>query len=399
MRRPLFLLLALVAVLAGAPRPHAQAGCPAAMGAPAGIESFASSYELLYLADFVDPITFEVRPGLGRTLFQVCAGEQPVETVIFLRTYITLNDEPERLLFSQITDPIALAPGEIRIFDGNDLVGNGDNEADDDLLDELIERGLTVPTVPVGRYRTTAELLSADVTDVDDAPGAPPLEGCPLTGGCQTETEIEIDFSATAEAQTELLSPPDGAALPTTQPLLVWLSTGAGGGIPSDEGCVRLDEPGCVRVAIYRREPYHRSPEEAVDGVPYLDQTLADTGALLYDAAAGRPLSAGTYFWFVERLVQTTRGAAPVRSEVRSFQVAEGSVSPEYLLGLLYQLGPNVADALDQLTADGWRPDGQLLLDGRMLAPETLPDLVERLGQSGFEVEGRAAQPESASGR
>ena len=395
MLRPALALFALAVVLAGVPLAHGQ-GCPPAMDAPAGIESFASSYELLYLADFVDPITFEVRPGLGRTLFQVCAGAAPVETVVFLRTYITLDDEPERLLFSQITDPIALAPGELRIFDGNDLVGNGDNEADDDLLDELIERGLTVPTVPVGRYRTTAELLSADVTDVDDAPGAPPLGGGPPI---VTETEIEIDFGATAEAQTELLSPPDGAAVPTTQPLLVWLSTGAGGAEPSPEGCLRLDEPGCVRVAVYRREPYHRSPEEAVDGVPYLDQTLADTGALLYDAAAGRPLSAGTYFWFVERLVQTTRGPAPVRSEVRSFQVAEGSVSPEYLLGLLYQLGPGVSEALDQLTADGWRPDGQLLLDGRILSPETLPDLIERLGRSGIVVDGRPALPESATGR
>jgi hypothetical protein len=397
MRR--FLISSTLALaLALAPEGRAQAGCPAAPGAVAGIESFVSTYELLYLSDFVDPITFEVRPGLGRTLFQVCAGEQPVDVVVFLQTYITLDDEPEDILFEQVTDPIMLAAGEVRVFEGTDLVGNGDSRDNEPLLERLIERGLTVPTAPVGRYRTVATLLSADVTTVEEAEVEPPLTN-PDGGVIQTESEIDIDFSATAEAQTELLSPPDGAALPTTQPLLVWLSTGAGGAVPSDEGCVRLDEPGCVRVAVYRREPYHRSPEEAVDGVPYLDQTLADTGALIYDAAAGRPLSSGTYFWFVERLVQTTRGPAPVRSEVRSFQVAEGSASPEYLLGLLYQLGPGVAEALDQLTADGWRPDGQLLLDGRVLAPETLPELVERLGRAGFDVEGRAAQPESATGR
>ena len=398
MLRLILPLAAFFLALASAVPARSQSGCPAAMGAVAGIDAFVSSYELLYLSDFVDPITFEVRPGLGRTLFQVCAGAAPVDVVVFLQTYITLDDEPEAILFEQVTDPVSLAAGEVRVFEGTDLVDNGDSRDNEPLLDRLIERGLTVPTAPVGRYRTVATLLRADVTTVEDAEVEPPLQG-PGGEPIQTESEIDIDFAATAEAQTELLSPPDGASLPTTQPLLVWLSTGAGGAVPSSDGCIRLDEPGCVRVAVYRREPYHRSPEEAVDGVPYLDQTLADTGALLYDAVAGRALSSGTYFWFVERLVQTTRGPSPVRSEVRSFQVAEGSVSPEYLLGLLYQLGPDVAQALDQLTADGWRPDGQLLLDGRVLAPETLPDLIERLGQSDLNLEGRAAIPESASGR
>jgi hypothetical protein len=131
--------------------------------------------------------------------------------------------------------------------------------------------------------------------------------------------------------------------------------------------------------------PIHRSPEEAVTGLPYLKRDITGASTFTYPADAERRLEMGKrYLWFVETKVVTTRGDLTRRSDVRTFRVRPETGS-NALARFLSTLPGDVSGQISQLIQDGWVPSG-VTLDGQAINQGELTALFQRLARENTEV-------------
>jgi len=222
-----------------------------------------------------------------------------------------------------------------------------------DKLQNYVQR---FPTAPVGQYSFEIEAWSG----TNDVPGQ-------RLGGL-TRT-ITIRNASESEVVVTLVSPEQGSTVPTPFPTFSWSS----------------EKPQVV-LYVYEKLGIHRSPEEAVTGIPYLKRELNGISTFTYPADAERRLEIGkTYYWFLETKVLTSRGDLSRRSEIRLFRVLPGGGSSNPLLLALSTMGGDLATQLGNLIQDGWQPSGATI-DGSPANPGDVNSLLQRLARENIKV-------------
>ncbi len=325
------------------------------------------NYDVVYIADFVD-----IRTGkLSGTIpdFYIGARTNPpgqqVSINLIVNAFAKLRGDarPREVCTggARTLQPFTLR-GQ-RTFTARDLASgakdrNPDIEFDcnenEDLKNDLEEHAKRFPTAPVGTYTVTVRAVSA-------------TSGATLG---TAEKTVTIVAATVAEVQVSLIDPPPAAEVPTFFPTFSWTT-----------------ESPKVTLYVYEKLPIHRSPEEAVDGIPHLKRDLEGATTFTYPTAGARRLEVGkSYYWFIEAHVNTNRGVEMRRSEIRMFTIETYSSFAQLIARLLGQLGGDAASLYDALAQDGWRPSGRIEVDGRPITREQLIALVNSLMNKEFDI-------------
>jgi hypothetical protein len=163
--------------------------------------------------------------------------------------------------------------------------------------------------------------------------------------------------------QVTLIDPLPGAVLASLFPTFSWTS-----------------EKPEVTLFVYEKRPIHRSPEEAITGIPYLKQELSGGQTFTYPPDAPRRLENGrSYYWFVETSVTTNRGVEKRQSEIRLFRVRLDNTLGQTVEQLFNSMGGQGAGTIGTLMQMGWLPSGSVTLDGRTLTRDELIALFNKL--------------------
>lgn len=320
------------------------------------------NYDVIYLSDLVDIRNLRLAeniPDMSIEMRTVPPG-QSVMVYMRLKAAIQLRGEssPDVLVVGQTND---FSLDGVRRLSSKDLSATGArgisvtttqraSEALRTKLEDYIKR---FPTAPVGQYFFELEVYHA--------------VNRTLKLG-EVRKIISVRNASEGEVNVTLISPEPGANVPTPFPTFTWTS----------------EKPEVV-LFVYEKLPIHRSAEEAVTGVPYLQRELTGVSTFSYPADAARRLeNAKSYYWFVETKVLTSRGDLTRRSEIRLFRVHAGGASP--LARLFNSLPGSAGSTLGQLMQMGWNQSGGITLDGRPVTQEELGPLFQQLVKDNVEV-------------
>ncbi|MBI4417709.1 MAG: hypothetical protein HY563_02955 [Ignavibacteriales bacterium] len=321
------------------------------------------NYDVIYLSDLVDIRNVRIAesiPDMSIEIRTVPAG-QILSIYLRFRAAIQLREDPRpEDLVRAFTLPFEL--NSSRRLSSRDLTSEGgvdirtrteykvpESSPLRQKLEDYIQR---FPTAPVGQYFFEIEAFNA----LND------------TKIGEVRKIVTVRNASETEVVVTLISPEQGANVPTPFPTFSWSS----------------QKPDVI-LNVYEMLPIHRSPEEAVTGIPYLRRAITGASTFTYPADAERRLEMGkTYLWFVETKVLTTRGDLTRRSEVRLFRVrAEGGENA--LARLLSSLPGDVAAQLNALIQNGWLPT-TVTLDGQSINQGELTSLFQRLSRDNTEV-------------
>ncbi len=327
------------------------------------------NYDVLYLSDFVDVIRQDLARNIPDVSFEIRnLAPNPLDIFVTVKATIQLRDDRRPVeMVRAWTDPFTL--DGVRRFSSRDFstatVGDikfhSSKKSDlspeaRELLDKIQNYVKRFPTAPVGQYTFEIEAF----TGTNTSPGQ-------RLGGLSRT--ITIRNASASEVVVTLVSPEQGATVPTPFPTFSWSS----------------EKPEVV-LYVYEKLPIHRSPEEAVTGIPYLKRELRGLSTFTYPADAERRLEIGkAYYWFVETKVFTSRGDLPRRSEIRLFRVLPGGGSMNPLLLALSTMGGDIATQLGNLIQDGWQPSGATI-DGSPANVTEVNTLLQRLARENVQV-------------
>lgn len=320
------------------------------------------SYDVIYLSDLVDIRNVRLAENIPDMSIEMRTNPpgQTISVFLRFRAAIQLREDPspEDLVRAQ-TLPFDLV-GSRRLSSRDLTTGSVDIRTRTDYklpensplrqkLEDYIQR---FPTAPVGQY--FFEIMAFDANTQAKIG--------------EVRRIINVRNASESEVVVTLISPEQGANVPTTFPTFSWSS----------------QKPNVV-LSVYEMLPVHRSPEEAVTGIPFLRREVAGAQTFTYPADAERRLEMGkTYIWFVETRVVTTRGDLTRRSEVRLFRIRPGG-SDNVLARLLSSLPGDVAAQLNALIQNGWSPSS-VTLDGQTINQGELTALFQRLSRENAEV-------------
>jgi hypothetical protein len=268
-------------------------------------------------------------------------------------------------LFRGTTNPFVLGPGTRRITNrdlANDspnnpyLIENYDISSDaSDITDQVTQTG----RFPAGTYVFQISALR------------------PLTNTLLGRGEVRLEL--VNPSRVELVSPgtPFGETpelVQSTTPRFQWAADHA----LSTSG-------GSFRIVVVPADGA-ASPEEAMQAFPSWDTRTRETTALYPGAVSAIPLEPGkTYAWQVTRELLTSSGSVFVESPIYWFKVAGaadrgGPGAPAGAdLGAALQL-ETLGSALGLgLQLEGFRPTGQMLVDGQLVSFENLEALLRAI--------------------
>ncbi|MEX0602469.1 MAG: hypothetical protein WD295_03950 [Bacteroidota bacterium] len=316
------------------------------------------SYDVIYLSDFLDVTTGKLATSIPNISLEMRPLNPPLRIYLRFNASIQLRGDsrPEELIMApgaETTD-FDLAGG--RRISSRELSGTGAQDIDirsgfqenGDLRKRLENHAMRFPTAPVGTYIIRIEAFSASNRGQ-------------LLGA--VERRITVQNTSTSEVQVSLIDPQPGAILQTPFPTFSWSS----------------QKPE-VTLYVYERLPIHRSPQEAITGIPYLKQDLTGGTTFTYPANAPRRLEQNkSYYWFVETSVTTNRGVEKRQSEIRLFRVRMDNSLAQSIEWFFNTLGGDAAGALNSLLESGWTPTGNMTLDGRPITREDLNALLNLL--------------------
>jgi len=354
--KPFRLLLTVVLMIAGLSLATAQPSVIFDLRLP--------NYDVIYLSDLVDIRNVRLAENIPDMSIEMRTDPPGQQLMVYIRLRAAIqlrgDAQPEDVIRGESND---FALDNSRLISSRDLSGSGgrdiqirtsykmpDNSALRQKLEDYIQR---FPTAPVGTY-----LLEIEVYDAVNRT---------LKRG-QIRKAITVRNASESEVLVSLVSPEQAANVPTTFPTFTWTS----------------QKPD-VTLYVYEMLPIHRSPEEAVNGLPYLKRDVVGASTFTYPANAERRLEMGKrYLWFVETKVLTTRGDLTRRSDVRTFRVRP-ETGDNALARFLSTLPGEVSGQLSQLIQDGWVPSG-VTLDGQAINQGELTALFQRLARENTEV-------------
>lgn len=326
------------------------------------------NYDIIFLADFIDVTTQKLSPNIPGVSMEMVTNPDTITIYLRVKAYVQLKGKSEELLVDAETKPFK--PGAIRVLSSRDFASGSTSDVqvksgyyeNKSLRQELEDYAKRFPTAPVGTYRVEFEAYW-------------------VVGGAQVgraSKAIEIRNASVSEVQVTLIDPPQGASLQTTLPTFSWNS----------------EKPN-VTLYIYEKLPIHRSPEEAVTGIPHLKVDLSGVSTFTYPSNAPRRLEENKgYYWYVETSVSTNRGIEKRQSEIRFFRIVPASAGTDAasnpfvtLLQRLSENDENLRSALNRLIVAEWQPTGTVLVDGRRISQDEFVQLVNRLVQSGIRIQ------------
>lgn len=309
--------------------------------------------ETLYLADLSGYTQSRQPEFLSVSLLNGAA--QPQQIVLEV-TFDRLRPSSAQI-FLGTTDPFVLS-GTGRRLTNRDLscenceVGIENAQLADDFETLLAESG----RFPAGSYLVTVRALQ---------PG-----GVELDRGSAT-------FELANPSRIELLSPgrPFGDTpeiLSGQTPRFVW-SSDAGMASGGGEYTIRV-----VRVEAAA------SAEDAIQGFANWEGMTTATTALYPGSVSAIPLEpGGTYAWQVVRAVRSSAGTDPLESPIYWFRMAEAQIGADQGSGGDVGAGNQLA-LLAQLLGlgdelSGFRPTGQILVDGQPVPADQLEELLRAI--------------------
>lgn len=319
------------------------------------------NYDVVYIADLFDIRTQTLTQNLPEMSITIrTPSPSPLNIYLRLNVELQLRGGARTTIVQGQSSPFVL--DRVMRLSARDLAGRGATirfpnaqwiGEDSELSNKIKNHVENFPTLPVGSMFIRLRAFNA----ADDQP---------LSDAVQHV--ISIRNSSEAEVVVSLVSPEHQANVPTPFPTFSWTS----------------QKPN-VTLYVYEMLPIHRSPEEAVTGLPYLKRDMTGVSTFTYPPDAERRLEFNKrYLWFVETKVLTTRGDLSRRSDVRTFRVRP-ETGDNALARLLSSLPGNVSGQLAQLIQDGWVPSS-VTLDGKTLNQGELTALFQKLARENTEV-------------
>ena len=323
------------------------------------------NYDVIYLSDLVDIRNVGLSNNIPDMSIEMSTNPpgQTIQVYIKVQAAIQLrgDSQPETIVRGESNDFDLIGS---RRLSSKDLSGGGAQGirintsfkmADDSPLRKKLEDYIQrFPTAPVGQYFFEIEVF--------DAAARTQKLGA-------VRKVITVRNASEQEVVITLVSPEQGAAVSTPFPTFSWSS----------------EKPEVV-LFVYEKLPIHRSPEEAVTGIPYLKRALSGLSTFTYPADADRRLEIGkAYYWFVETKVLTSRGNLSRRSEIRLLRVLPGGGASNPLLLALSTMGGDIATQLGNLIQDGWQPS-RATIDGSPASVADVNTLLQRLARENVQV-------------
>lgn len=264
-----------------------------------------------------------------------------------------------------LTDPISLAPGQVKVITNVDLsgsnptIGVAESQYNSDQVDQLKSVALATGKAPAGVYTFTLECLNTEGQSV-----ATPQIGT---------------IVVTNPSRIELALPMDQGTVSTLFPHFQWSSN--------------VDT---VVLSVYQKMPSQQSPEDVVSGIPFLRMTVPNpsspaAGSFNYPPSGPgvRPLEDGrTYYWYIEVPASASRGSA-LRSDIWSFTV--GSQDSAAIASGGGNINAAVTAALKKLLSETSYSrfvsqiemlTGQATYDGSQINTQELLDILQNMDKS-----------------
>jgi hypothetical protein len=317
----------------------------------------AFDYDVIYFTDFIDIASQKLASNIPNFSGDVRTNPSGGNILIYLTAdaYIQLKGKSKLLLAHVETKDLTLSSrdlqrgstGAISLKDGS--AGYSEGPGRKELEDAISNSGIT--TVPVGTFSLVVKSF---------------LNGTPSSGADigATTRDIVVRNSSPDEVQVNLIDPQPGATVATTLPTFSWNS-------PNPK----------VTLYVFEKLPIHRSPQEAITGIPHLKKELVGVSTYTYPPDASRRLEQNkSYYWYVETDVTTNRSTEKRKSEPWLFRIRTEDPLARAIERLLGNLGSNVSGTYSTLQAMGWIPN-KITLDGKVLTAEELTALANQLNE------------------
>jgi len=322
-------------------------------------------YDVIYLTDYIDFATQKLATSIPNFSGEIVNAGSTTQT-FWLRAEakIQLSGKGVEDLATVATENITLAAGARISLSSSDLrrgstgaiqvkagsAGYAEGAGKKSLEDAVSNSGQS--TAPVGVYTI---FVYAYPTPYSASPSTSSALG-------RASRTINVRNSSPNEVSVNLIDPQPGAVVPTTLPTFSWTS-------PNPKNTIY----------VYEKLPIHRSPQEAITGIPYLKKELQGASTLTYPTDAARRLEQNkSYYWFVETEVTTDRGSEKRRSEIQLFRIVLENPLARAVERLLGNLGSNVSGTYATLQSIGWIPN-KVTLDGKVLSADELNALAGQL--------------------
>ncbi len=317
-------------------------------------------YDVIFLSDFIDVASQKLAPNIPNIYLELTTSPANRTLNVYMKVwaYVQLKGKAQELLVEAETEVFELKG--FRTISSRDFAGSSTSDVEikkgyyenKKLRGDLEDHAKRFPTAPVGNYRVVMEMYLAYASP-------------PQRLGAAART-ISIQNASASEVQVTLIEPQEGAVVPTTLPTFSWNS-----------------EKPDVTLYIYERGQFHRSPQEAITGVPHLKRDLPRISTFTYPPDAPRRLETNKgYYWYVETFVSTNRGIEKRQSEIRFFRIKLDNPWERSMEQAFTNLGGSAAGTFATLQSIGWLPTGVVTLEGKTLTRDEFVALVSTLVQS-----------------
>jgi hypothetical protein len=304
----------------------------------------------------------------GPVLFTINIASDEATDVLFGFEIVADTEvgQGEIQIFSGITQPVRLEANQPRYFTSRDFGTGGSLEL---YQYETIDLNTSEPgakqIVDVVRAsgRLPDGIYSFYLTTY--VPGSTVEPYLPLEEVRQVVRHLRI----VNPTQVDLLSPMDGDRLVTQFPLFQWRS-----------------DTREVILRVFERRPTMRSREEAITGIPHLEQRLQHTNQFFYPqtGAGVRALEPGKqYVWYLEAVYRTSANVEEtIVSELQEFSIIDPSreSAGNIILMQLEQLLEGEYDHIvRQIEEEGFEVGEEFFLDGVRITIAELQMLINAI--------------------
>ncbi|MBI5464108.1 MAG: hypothetical protein HY966_04035 [Ignavibacteriales bacterium] len=327
-----------------------------------------SDYDVIYLTDWVDVKNQSIKSSVPNFSLDLSVrGGGSLDVCMYVEVQVQLVGRSNELMLQSYTKNFKI-PGVRTVTAGEFAGSNPSSDIDErnnppryenKTLRKVIEDQANLyATAAAGTYRLLMEILPATKTNADIPSRAVKY------GVVQRTIVIPLQ---TATVQTDLIEPKNGTFFSNLAPTFNWATQ-------APKTTLRVYEVLCN----------HRSPQDALNGTPYLTQNLSGVTSLTYPSTASRKLQQDrAYVWVVDGDVNTSRGVTQSSSVPFVFRVTDDKVGL-MLDNFFSQVGGQGAATVTTLRADPnyWvylSNCARATIDGRTLTEGDLQNILNDL--------------------